>query len=149
MAERQIEQRKSCLVLSALSRRQLTFYPGCQSLFQRGFRFLPSLYSDPREKFFLAASPLVAAAFGQHQKFPPYARKASGTQGTDLPVLLLNQLIHISTLKETCQNFLTILRTIFFPYLKDKSKVTERKEKDDQKLQNLPNHKIILSSLRF
>ena len=25
-------------------------YPGCQRLFQRGFRFLSSLYSDPREK---------------------------------------------------------------------------------------------------
>ena len=24
-------------------------YPGCQRLFQRGFRFLSSLYSDPRE----------------------------------------------------------------------------------------------------
>jgi len=28
------------------------------------------------------ASPLVASAFGQHRKFPPHARKTSGTQGT-------------------------------------------------------------------
>ena len=31
---------------------------------------------------FLAASPLVALAFGQHRKFPPRARKTSGPQGT-------------------------------------------------------------------
>ena len=30
-------------------------YPGCQSLFWRGFRFLWSLYSDPREKLRFAA----------------------------------------------------------------------------------------------
>ena len=30
------------------------------------------------------ASPLVASAFGQHQKFPPHARKTSGTQGRGL-----------------------------------------------------------------
>ena len=30
----------------------------------------------------LVASPLVASAFGQHGKFPPHARKTSGTQGT-------------------------------------------------------------------
>ena len=28
----------------------IEWYPGCQRLFKRGFRFLSSLYSDPREK---------------------------------------------------------------------------------------------------
>ena len=28
------------------------------------------------------ASPLVASAFGQDRKFPPHARKTSGTQGS-------------------------------------------------------------------
>ena len=31
------------------------------------------------------ASPLVASAFGQHRKFPPHARKTSGTQGKLIP----------------------------------------------------------------
>ena len=31
--------------------------------------------------FSSAVSPLVASAFGQHRKFPPHARKTSGTQG--------------------------------------------------------------------
>ena len=31
------------------------------------------------------------SAFGQHRKFQPQARKTSGTQGSDIPVLLLNQ----------------------------------------------------------
>ena len=44
----------------------LAAYPGYQRLFQRGFRFLSSLYSF----------------FGQQRKFPPHARKTSGTQGT-------------------------------------------------------------------
>ena len=53
-----------------------TSYPGCQRLFQCGFRFLSSLYS------------VAARGFGQHRKFPPHARKTSGTQGTHIkPVL--------------------------------------------------------------
>ena len=53
---------------------QLILYPGCQRL----FRFLSSLYSD------LRPTAEDVSAFGQHQKFPPYARKASGTQGIDI-----------------------------------------------------------------
>ena len=37
-------------------------YPGCQRLFMRGFRFRSSLKKVTREKFFLAASPLVSSA---------------------------------------------------------------------------------------
>ena len=36
---------------------------------------------------FLAVAPLVASAFGQHRKFPPHARKTSGTQGTRMPAV--------------------------------------------------------------
>ena len=52
-------------------------YPGCQRLFWRGFRFLSSLYSDPREKFFSRLRPTAedVSAFGQHRKFPPHASK--------------------------------------------------------------------------
>ena len=35
-------------------------------------------------------SPLVASAFGQHRKFPPHARKTSGTQGSLRVEVLLN-----------------------------------------------------------
>ena len=35
-------------------------------------------------RIFLTASPLVASAFGQHRKFPPHARKTSGTQSIAL-----------------------------------------------------------------
>ena len=56
-------------------------YPGCQRLFQRGFRFLSSLYGDPR----LRPTAEDVLAFGQHRKFPPHARKTSGTQGNPNP----------------------------------------------------------------
>ena len=39
--------------------------------------FVKSLLRPARK-----ASPLVASVFGQHRKFPPHARKTSGTQGT-------------------------------------------------------------------
>ena len=92
--------------------------PGCQILFYRGFRFLSSLYSDPREKLVVAVSPLVAsqagvfrgarfsacvggyAAHGQHRKFPLYARKTSGTQGNvsdpnhEISISVYIQIIH-------------------------------------------------------
>ena len=47
--------------------------PGCQILFYRGFRFLSSLYSDPREKLVVAVSPLVASHAGVFRElvFPP------------------------------------------------------------------------------
>ena len=35
---------------------------------------------------FFLSSPLVASAFGQHRKFPPHARKTSGTQGNPLVI---------------------------------------------------------------
>ena len=56
-------------------------YPGCQRLFQRGFRFLSSLYSDPRFSRGFGRRPEDVSAFGQHRRFPPHARKTSGTQG--------------------------------------------------------------------
>ena len=45
-----------------------------------------SLYSDPRETFFSRLRPTSedVSAFGQHRKFPPQARKTSGTQGKSL-----------------------------------------------------------------
>ena len=90
--------------------KQVEAYPGCQRLFQRGFRFLSSLYSDPRENqtviFFTKFCDILSfhypgyqrffsrlrrswlrptaedvSAFGQHRKFPPHARKTSGAQG--------------------------------------------------------------------
>ena len=60
------------------------YYPGCQRLFMRGFRFRSVLKSEVREKrkaksekFFLAASPLVSSACGQRTKrsSPSHARK--------------------------------------------------------------------------
>ena len=33
------------------------------------------------------SSPLVASAYGQHRKFPPRARKTSGTQGRMIQVV--------------------------------------------------------------
>ena len=43
-------------------------YPGCQRLFKGGFRVLGPTAED-------------VSAFAQHRKFPPHARKTSGTQG--------------------------------------------------------------------
>ena len=41
------------------------------------------IYSDPREMFFSRLQPTAedVSAFGRHRKFPPQARKSSGTQG--------------------------------------------------------------------
>ena len=41
------------------------------------------IYSDPREMFFSRLRPTAedVSAFGRHRKFPPQARKSSGTQG--------------------------------------------------------------------
>ena len=59
------------------------WFPVCQRLFFRGFRFLSCLHhSATREKsFFLAAPPLVSSAFGRHGRFPPHVRKTSGYPG--------------------------------------------------------------------
>ena len=59
------------------------WFPVCQRLFLRGFRFLSCLHhSATREKsFFLAAPPLVSSAFGRHRRFPLHARKTSGYPG--------------------------------------------------------------------
>ena len=45
---------------------------------------------------FLALFPEDVSAFGQHRKFPPHARKTSGTQGSVAVVKVLK--IHISIL---------------------------------------------------
>ena len=74
----------------------------------RGFRFRSSLISDPREKFFLAASPLVSSAFGRRHvglrptRHPPKAprrtrEKTSGTQGSAAREYLLPIFPHSST----------------------------------------------------
>ena len=60
--------------------RPVGYYPGCQRLFQRGFRFLSRLYSDP----WLGPTAEDVSAFGQHRKFPPHPRKTSDTQGSRL-----------------------------------------------------------------
>ena len=66
------------LVICLLNRKEGTWswdfnalgYPGCC------FRFLSSLYTDPRP------TAEGVSAFGQHRKLPPHTRKTSGTQGS-------------------------------------------------------------------
>ena len=77
----------SILLKSTFSQISIHSYPGCQRLFQRGFRFLSSLYSDPRVgRSWLRPTAEEVSAFGQHPKFPPHARKTSGTQGNPQPI---------------------------------------------------------------
>ena len=70
-----------------------------------------------------AASPFLASAFGQHRKFPPHARKTSGTQGStnieekkeDISIVKLNisnlhkAIIYRTKRKATQNSFIYIL----------------------------------------
>ena len=91
--------------------RPVDYYPGCQRLFQRGFRFPVSVkdYSDPRLRPTAEDEP----AFGQRQKIPPHARKTSDTQGSRL----LSYQQEILLLLLQCMRFLQGNPTNQYPLL--------------------------------
>ena len=67
---------------------------GARDFSSVGFRFLSSLYSGfsrlRRSWLRLTAKFEDVSAFGQHRKFPPHAKKTSGTEGSRTNARILN-----------------------------------------------------------
>ena len=62
-----------------MAARPVSETPTIKANFATGVPWVPETFLA---RFPVSVKYFVASAFGQHRKFPPHARKTSGTQGT-------------------------------------------------------------------